>query len=73
MLEAGVPEAEVSLDGEPVGRTPVTRSLKPGKHEMRVSHPGFYPVERLVTVEPGKTTHDVVRLVAIPGAAPAWR
>ena len=48
----------------------MTRLLKPGKHEVRVSHPGYYPVERLVTVEAGQTTHDVVRLVAVPGAAP---
>jgi hypothetical protein len=70
VLDSSVPEAEVSLDGEPLGQTPVTRLLKPGKHEVRVSHPGYYPVERLVTVEAGQTTHDVVRLVAVPGAAP---
>jgi hypothetical protein len=69
-LEASVPNADVTLDGEPLGQTPLTRMLKPGKHELRVSHPGFYSVERLVTVEPGKTTRDVVRLVAIPGVEP---
>jgi hypothetical protein len=70
VLDSTVPHADVTLDGEPAGQTPVTRLLKPGKHELRVSHPGFYPVERLVTVEPGQTARDVVRLVALPGAEP---
>jgi hypothetical protein len=70
VLAASVPNADVTLDGEPLGQTPLTRVLKPGKHELRVSHLGFYAVERLVTVEPGQTTHDMVRLVAIPGVEP---
>ncbi len=60
----------MTLDGEPAGQTPLTRMLKPGKHELHVSHPGFYAVERLVTVDPSRTTHDIVRLVAIPGTEP---
>jgi hypothetical protein len=68
VLDASVPGAEGTLDGEAVGLLPVTRSLKPGKHQIRVTQPGFYPVDRLVAVDPGKTTRDVVRLVAIPGA-----
>jgi PEGA domain len=67
VLESSVAQADVTVDGEPAGKTPLTRVLKPGKHELRVSHVGFYPVERLVSVEPGQTTHDMVRLVAIPG------
>jgi len=70
VLDSNVAEAAVSLDGEPLGQTPLTRLLKPGKHEVQVSHPGYYPVERLVAVEAGKTTRDVVRLVAVPGAEP---
>jgi hypothetical protein len=71
VVESTVPGASVVLDGEPIGQTPVTRTLKPGKHELRLSQTGFYPVERLVTVEPGKTTRDVVRLVAFPGTSAA--
>jgi len=67
-LDSNVPGAEVSLDGEPWGRTPVTRMLKPGKHEVHIAHVGYYPVDRWVTVEAGKTTRDLVRLVAVPGA-----
>ena len=70
ILESSVPNAAVTLDGEPAGQTPLTRMLKPGKHELRVSHAGFYSVERLVAVEAGQTTRDVIRLVAIPGAEP---
>jgi PEGA domain len=58
VLESTVPQADVTLDGEPAGQTPLTRLLKPGKHELQVSHPGFYAVARLVTVEPGQTTRD---------------
>jgi len=72
VLDSTVPNAEATLDGEPLGVTPLTRTLKPGKHEIHVSHPGYYPVDRLVTVEAAKTTHEVVRLVAMPGTeAPA--
>ena len=70
VLESTVPGATVSLDGAVLGKTPVTRSLKPGKHEVHVSSPGYYAVDRLVTVEAGRTTQDVVRLVAVPGAQP---
>jgi hypothetical protein len=71
VVEATVPGASVTIDGEPVGESPVARSLKPGKHQIRVVSPGFYPVERLAGVEPGRTTRDVVRLVAIPGTTAA--
>ena len=71
VVETAVPGAEVTLDGEPAGKTPVSRTLKPGKHEIHVESPGFYPVDRLVSVEPGATTRDTVRLVAIPGAGTA--
>ncbi|MGO8969255.1 MAG: PEGA domain-containing protein [Myxococcaceae bacterium] len=70
VLDSTVTEATASLDGEPLGRTPLTRLLKPGKHEVHISHPGYYPVDRLVTVEAGQTTHEVVRLVAVPGTEP---
>jgi hypothetical protein len=70
VLDSSVPHADVTLDGEPAGQTPLTRLLKPGKHELRVSHSGFYPVQRLVTVNAGQTTRDVVRLLAIPGTEP---
>ncbi len=66
VLQSSVPQADVTLDGQPAGKTPLTRTVKPGKHEIRVAHPGFYAVDRLVTVEPGQTTVDVVRLVAVP-------
>jgi PEGA domain len=70
VLDSTVPHADVTLDGEAAGQTPLTRILKPGKHEVRVSHTGFYAVERLVTVNPGQTTRDTVRLLAIPGTEP---
>jgi PEGA domain len=70
VLESSVPHADVTIDGEPAGQTPFTRLLKPGKHELRVSHADYYAVERLVTVEPNKVTRDTVRLVAVPGAEP---
>ncbi|HXX30534.1 MAG TPA: PEGA domain-containing protein [Myxococcaceae bacterium] len=71
VVETAVPGADVTLDGEPWGKTPVTRTLVPGKHEIRVEAKGFYPVERLVSVEPGQTTRDIVRLVAVPGMGAA--
>lgn len=42
--------AEVSLDGEAVGRTPFTRGLAAGEHRLRVALEGHEPVEQPITL-----------------------
>ncbi|HMK74245.1 MAG TPA: PEGA domain-containing protein, partial [Myxococcaceae bacterium] len=41
VVETAVPGAEVTLDGEPAGKTPLTTMLKPGKHQIHVEAQGF--------------------------------
>jgi serine/threonine-protein kinase len=50
------PWAEVRVDDQVVGTTPLSPvRLKPGSHTVRLEHPGFRPLQRKITIEPGKT------------------
>ena len=63
------PWAEVSVDDQVVGTTPLQPvRLKPGQHTVRLVHPGFRPLQRKVTIEPGKTFRLEIdlKLDAIP-------
>lgn len=53
-LESSPAGASVMVDGERQarGETPVTLSLEPGRHVLRVSMPGTVAVERIVEVVP---------------------
>jgi len=48
------PWAEVSVDGQEMGTTPVRTPLDPGKHDVVLTHPEYQPVRRRVTVTPGQ-------------------
>jgi hypothetical protein len=51
------PEAPVTVDGGSLG--PVSSRevlLDPGKHVIRVLHPDYKPLQRVVTIERGVTT-----------------
>jgi hypothetical protein len=52
LLQVAVrPWAEVSVDGNVVGTTPLDRiSLGPGVHRVRVRHHAYEPVERSVKI-----------------------
>jgi serine/threonine-protein kinase len=63
-LELSVtPPVNVSLNGKPLGRTPLTVSLPPGHHMLKLSdsEKGIN-VTRAVTVNRGGTTHQSVEL-----------
>ena len=47
--------AEVFVDNQPAGQTPLTLSIEPGKHTVRISADGFDPFVRRVTVIDGQT------------------
>jgi serine/threonine protein kinase len=50
-----VPWADVSLDGRPVGTTPLKAlSLPPGVHTVRLQHPSFRPLQKRVNVRAGE-------------------
>jgi hypothetical protein len=49
------PWGTLSLDGRPVGDTPVLDlQVSPGPHRVRIERDGFQPFERLITVAPGQ-------------------
>ena len=48
--------AEVFVDNKPAGQTPLTISVEPGKHTIRISANGFDPYVRRVTAYVDQTT-----------------
>lgn len=66
-ITSAVKGAEVVLNGEVVGATPVTTQLKPGRYQIQVSKKNYMAVQRLVDVNAGQTTVEEVRLILLPG------
>lgn len=58
------PEADVSLDGRPVGATPISVAVKAGPHTVTVSKRTYVPETRSVTVTAGGVTDLQTTLVA---------
>jgi hypothetical protein len=51
------PWAEVLIDGAPSGRTPLGAiELTPGPHDVQLSHPNYWPLQRTVAVEAGRAS-----------------
>ena len=65
-----VNNAQVFLNEELIGTTPVTRQLKPGKYLVRVEKLKHLPITRWVNVELGQTLEEEFRLLLMPGIAP---
>jgi hypothetical protein len=66
--------AEVEIDGQKVGTTPLPRvaHLAPGLHALRVSHANYNAEERQLTVAAGQTVRLTVHLRPVaPTPAPA--
>jgi serine/threonine-protein kinase len=60
------PWADVTVDGQPVGQTPLRRlPLRPGPHSVVLSHPDFRPYQRRVTIGPGETVRLDVDLKSL--------
>ncbi len=47
--------ARVTLDGEPLGATPIEERIESGEHTLVVSAPGHEPLERVITLDAGET------------------
>jgi len=74
VITCNVPDADVFLDGEPLGKTPLSRKVKPGKHQVEVSKAGYIQQEpHWVDVAPGETTRHDFRLYTPPARAPSRR
>jgi hypothetical protein len=54
--------ASVSIDGETVGQIPVSKLLKQGRHEVRVSKEGFQEYAQWFEVTPGETRAQAIVL-----------
>src|SRR5262249_42862345 len=65
-ITSPVKGAEVVLNGEEIGTTPVTVQLKPGRYQVQVSKKNYMEVQRLVDVNAGQTTVEEVRLILLP-------
>ena len=62
--------AEIEIDGQPYGNTPLKEYLKLGPHIIRFSKQGYKTYEKVVTVvrdEEDKTQELVVELEELPG------
>jgi len=64
------PGAQVNLDATPVGISDGIFNTYPGKHVLVIEGPGYKRELQEVTVEDGKTTEVVVKLVPEPHEAP---
>lgn len=69
-LTANTRAVDVTVDGEPVGKTPLLLELKPGKHQLKAEKKAYYPIDRYVVITANTTTEEELRLVRIPGQIP---
>lgn len=67
------PGALVEIDGRPRGFTPLVLSAAVGPHALRLSLPGFKPVQREVTVEDGRERRVEVTLTQSEAVTAASR
>jgi eukaryotic-like serine/threonine-protein kinase len=57
------PWADVSVDGIPVGQTPLKEiPLEPGPHQVLLTHPDYRPFPRRISIRPGETFRLIVDL-----------
>lgn len=73
LLLAGEPAgAVVKLNGRELGTLPLAKParLPVGSYQLEVTHPGYYPLQRPVTVSAGGTLRESVELAPQANAAP---
>ncbi|MFN0062299.1 MAG: PEGA domain-containing protein [Myxococcaceae bacterium] len=68
VVSTSVPAATLTVDGHVEGQTPVTLTLRTGKHEVRVDKEGHGSVSRWVSVAAHQTTREDIRLIVMPHA-----
>jgi len=65
-LAKPVSDAEVSIDGKPVGTFPLEpQDVKPGEHTISVKRPGYAHFSKQVRVRSGKTVDVTCKLEAV--------
>ena len=70
-VRAAVPGAEVVVDGQPVGRTPLpgTIAVAPGKRSVELRRPGYVPAQRDIALDDGARGELSFDLLEDAGAA----
>lgn len=73
VIEVDVPGADVTVDGETAGRSPVTDPFyaEPGERVVRIRKDGYEPYERAVLIEAGRSMQVKITLEAAPVPTPA--
>src|SRR5260221_546548 len=73
VIEVDVPGAEVTVDGEPAGRSPVTDPFyaEPGERAVRIRKDGYELYEKSVLIEAGRSTQLKITLEAAREPTPA--
>ncbi|MCB9704665.1 MAG: PEGA domain-containing protein [Myxococcales bacterium] len=64
------PEAEISVDGEHVGRAPITRVIPPGRHRVRARLFGYVDAEEEIEVGEGERAQLHLALGPTPPPPP---
>jgi serine/threonine-protein kinase len=62
--------AQVELDGEKLGLSPLTRELQPGKHHVKLTAAGYAPVDSHVELEAGQNRDVLIPMSAAPVTPP---
>jgi len=73
LVTVDVPGAEITVDGEPAGRSPFSEPFyaEPGDRLVRIQKDGYEPYEKSQAIEPGRTTQLKIALTASPVPTPA--
>lgn len=69
-IKSNLADAQVTVNGEFIGVTPVTLTLKPGKHEVKLERNKYLSITRLLNVEPNRETVETFKLLLKPGEIP---
>ncbi len=67
VVNTNAKDAQVTVNGELIGVAPVTLTLKPGKHEVKVERARYHPVTRLIDLDPNQTFTAEIRMTLKPG------
>src|SRR4029077_20930565 len=70
VIRSRPPGAQITVAGQPVGRTPLDREIAGGAHTLRISADGYDPSERSLTVVSGVDETLELELVPLPTKLP---
>lgn len=73
LLTSNPPDADVYLDGELVGVTPLDQPVIPGKHVLRIVRDGYISIEREMTFVEGVEESLDMSLDKVPSRLPGRR